>query len=365
MLDKVLIQLALAAGIGPVLVARLCSAHDPALLVNLSRLSADEIVQQYGIVYRQAALIKAALADEAAYQEHQAWCAAHAVTPVLITDQAYPELLRHVGSPPIVLWVKGSVAALSKPSACALVGSREATLYGKRVVKMLVSSLVDHGIVTISGGARGIDASVHEETIKASGCTVAVMGCGLAHTYPREHEALFAAIVAAEGALVSPFPPHTQPKPGLFPVRNRIIAGLSHACIVVQAAAKSGALITAVCAAEENREVGAVPGPIDELVSVGVNDLLAQGARVIMDGASAVELCGKPVRRNEKQVKIENKQKSDGEPEILSLLEHPCALEDLVAVSGKSLKELQEQLFVLQLDGVVCQDHAGLWVRVI
>lgn len=364
MLQKVMIQLALGAGIGPVLAARLYRTHVPDGLLGLGRLSAQQVATWYGLTPRQAALVKQALSDEVSYKSHQDWCEQNGVTAVSVVDPGYPELLRHVGFPPTVLWVKGSLVALNKQYACALVGSREATSYGKRAVKMLVPDLVAHGVATISGGARGIDACVHEETLKGAGCTVAVMGCGLAHTYPREHAPLFAAIVAGGGALVSPFPPHTEPKPGHFPVRNRIIAGLAQGCIVVQAAAKSGALITASCAVEENREVGAVPGAIDEPLSHGPNELLAQGARVIMDGSAAVELCGKSVLRAQKCAKNGSVGRQAISSELEHHLEYPCALEELVCLTGKTAAALQEELFELQLEGRVRQDHAGLWVRV-
>ncbi|MDQ5890147.1 MAG: processing protein [Candidatus Dependentiae bacterium] len=353
---SILIKLILHDGIGSVLVAQLCKNGGYDRLLQLPLLSASQIIKQFCISERQAVLVHAALQEDGLLEPHDVWCAANNVRTLLLMDDDYPELLRHLGAPPVVLWVRGELPRSG--TACALVGSRDATHYGKRVVQMLVPALVAQGIVTVSGGARGIDGWVHDETIKAGGKTLVVMGCGLAHTYPPEHADLFERVVASGGALVSPFPPHTEPSRWSFPVRNRLIAGLATACIVVQAAAKSGALITASHALEENREVGAVPGPIDELVSAGCNTLLAHGARVIVDGQSAVELCG---QTGHAMPAGASKEVVYGE--VLALIDRPQTLEELLEVYEGTPVELQEKLFALQLAGNIRQNHAGQWVR--
>ncbi len=358
MIYKTILQLALQPGIGMTTLARLYVTGREQLPI-LRGMGSDTIVNQYKIAPRQAAFIYAALNDDTAYLAHESWCAANNVRAILLGDPEYPELLAHIGAPPVVIWVKGKLPTTD--ASCALVGSRDANHYGKRAVHMLVPALVAQNIATISGGARGIDTFVHEETIKAGGKTVAVMGCGLAHTYPAEHYELFARIVASGGALLSPFPPQTPPVAGLFPVRNRIIAGLSNACIVVQAAAKSGALITATHALEENREVGAVPGPIDDRLAAGTNDLLRQGAHVVVDGATAVELCGKKAERitHEAFSRVED----PGKMALLRLLTRPKSFDELLEEYNGASAMLQELLFVLQLAGKVAQNHAGLWMR--
>jgi len=355
------LKLALRAGVGPILLARLCGMRGYESLTELTSLSVSSIMERYALTAAQAALVKNGLDDDKAYAEHESWCSRNGVQVVLIGDESYPTLLRHIQIPPVALWVKGDPSIASQ-SACALVGSRAANVYGRRVVQMLVPELVSAGVVTVSGGARGIDAWVHEETLRYNGSTIAVMGCGLAHCYPSEHASLFDAIVLGGGALLSPFPPQVAPLPGLFPVRNRIIAGIAGSCMVVQAAVKSGALITASHAVEENREVGAVPGPIDDPLSAGTNQLIAQGARVVMDGASALELCGVS-GQSHRLGALSAKEPVAVDP-LLDLLASPQLLETIAhALQVEDLKGLRTRLFELQLEGLISQDHAGFWRR--
>ncbi len=357
----VILSLSLYPGIGAVTIARLLREQRIERLGELVTLSSAEIAVRYGLSARVAEMVYAALRTTDAVANHDEWCERNGVSVVFLTDPEYPALLKHINTPPAVLWVKGCLPSAEKKH-CALVGSRDANHYGNRVVSLLVQSLVANNIVTVSGGARGIDGWVHEQTIAAGGVTIAVMGCGLSHTYPIEHRDLFERIVASGGALVSPFAPLVEPTKGSFPARNRIIAGLSGVCVVVQAAVKSGALITAEYALEENREVAAVPGPIDDVLSAGCNQLLAQGAHVIVDGASLLRICG--VGDNALQVRssvydIENVEASV----VLSLLDVPATIDDLLEIYSGTPAELQEQLFALQIAGKVKKNHVGMWVR--
>jgi DNA processing protein len=359
MLRTIIVQLLLHDGIGSATVAHLFKNNPDSLTHELYSLSVEAIAEKYSIPGRYASLVHAALRALEPLARHDAWCAAHGVRVVTLFDPEYPVRLKHIGAPPVALWVRGVLPGSGMPS-CALVGSRNATPYGKRVSKMIVPALVAGGVATVSGGARGIDGWVHQETIAAGGHTTVVMGCGLAHTYPVEHHTLFEDVVASGGALVSPFPPHMEPSKGTFPARNRIIAGLADACIVVQAAAQSGALITAAHALEENREVAAVPGAIDDVLSVGTNQLIAQGARVIYDAASALELCGRGTTAVSASCGV---IVSTDAQAILRVLETPLMLDELVAVSQKPRAVVQSALFELELAGKCMQNHAGMWER--
>lgn len=175
-------------------------------------------------------------------------------------DTSYPELLRQIPDPPIVLWLQGEPAWLSKP-AVAIVGSRRATPAGMVAARTLGRQLAESGLVVVSGLARGVDGAAHEGALTAPGATVAVLGCGVDVIYPREHATL-AKQIAASGVLASEFPPGMPPLQDHFPLRNRIISGLSRAVVVIEAGDKSGSLITAKAALDQGRDVLAVPGSV-------------------------------------------------------------------------------------------------------
>lgn len=195
----------------------------------------------------------------------------------------YPEELRHLHHPPVVLYMRGP-ARLDPGRTVAVVGTRSATSYGRRMARDLAKGLVARGWAVVSGLARGIDGEAHRATLDAGGTTVGVLGCGLDHVAPRRHRALYRS-VAETGLLVSEFPPELAPAPGLFPRRNRIIAALARGVVVVQAGSRSGALITVHHALELGREVFAVPGPAGVPASEGVHEMLRDGATLATSAA--------------------------------------------------------------------------------
>jgi DNA processing protein len=194
-------------------------------------------------------------------------------------DEDYPRSLREIADAPVVLYVKGSLPS-DDPLSLSIVGSRRASIYGISISEKFAYNLAELGFTIVSGLARGIDTAAHNGALKAFGTTVAVLGCGLDHVYPPENRDLLEKI-AETGAIVSEFPMQVLPLPHNFPRRNRIISGLSSAVIVVEAAQRSGALITADFALEQGRDVFAVPGKIDQASSGGVNNLIKQGAKLI------------------------------------------------------------------------------------
>jgi DNA processing protein len=194
-------------------------------------------------------------------------------------DNDYPALLREMAGAPYVLYVRGQLPPDSALSV-AMVGSRQASYYGLTTANKFAMQLSELGFTIVSGMARGIDTEAHKGALKAGGPTVAVLGCGLAHIYPPENTDLFDRITRA-GAVLSEFPMSTPPLPYNFPRRNRIISGLSVGVIIVEAAQRSGALITADFALEQGREVFAVPGRIDSMTAQGVHDLIKQGAKLV------------------------------------------------------------------------------------
>ncbi len=211
----------------------------------------------------------------------------HRVEIITCLDEAYPALLREIPDAPVVLYVKGDVSVWQN-RCVGLVGSRAASVYGITTARQLAFQLTEKGFVVVSGLAKGIDTASHQGALQARGKTIAVVGCGLAHVYPSENKKLFEEI-ARQGAVISEFPMTMPPIAQHFPRRNRIISGLSLGIVVVEASEKSGALITSDFALEQGREVFAVPGPIGNSSSKGVNNLIKQGAKLITGVEDIVE----------------------------------------------------------------------------
>lgn len=202
-------------------------------------------------------------------------------------DEAYPRRLHEIDQPPPVLYVRGSLTP-DDQWAVALVGTRRMTGYGRQVTEELAATLAQQGVTVVSGLARGVDAVAHQAALTAGGRTLAVLGCGVDVVYPPEHRRLAEQIIA-QGALISDYPPGTGPDAANFPPRNRIISGLSLATVVVEAGETSGALITARFAADQGRDVFAVPGQIYAPSSKGTNRLLRDGAQPMLSPADVLE----------------------------------------------------------------------------
>jgi DNA processing protein len=219
-----------------------------------------------------------------------ALCRQHGIDILTEADQAYPRSLREIHDPPGVLFIRGAL----KPCdalAVGIVGTRHGTQYGLRQAERLAGGLARAGLTIVSGLARGIDAAAHRGALAAGGRTIAVLASGVMNIYPPEHDAL-ADEVAACGALMSESPPHAQPLSGTFPQRNRLISGLSLGVIVVEAAERSGALITARHAMEQGRDVFAVPGNVDSRASRGCHLLIRDGARLVESADDVLEELG-------------------------------------------------------------------------
>lgn len=271
-----IVRLALVSGVGP--------RHRQDLLVRFGSAAAvlaassTELQSVNGIGPKIAARIAAAHKEVDAEAE-LALAAEHGIDVLTEADDAYPRALRQIHDPPGVLFRRGTFMPHDE-LAIAIVGTRHATRYGLTQAERLAGSLARVGFTIVSGLARGIDAAAHRGALDAGGRTVAVLGSGLLNIYPPEHESL-AHDVAASGCLLSESPPRMVPLSGAFPQRNRIISGLSVGTIVVEAADRSGALITARHAYEQGREVFAVPGPIDSRLSRGCHALIKDGAKLV------------------------------------------------------------------------------------
>jgi DNA processing protein len=211
--------------------------------------------------------------------DEMARVAAAGVSVVCLDDSTYPAQLKQIYDPPLILYVRGNVEAIAQPGI-AVVGTRHPTPYGLGMAERLACDLANRGLVIFSGLARAVDAAAHRGAINAKGKTVAVFGTGVDIIYPKENTRITEQILALGGALISEFPMNTFAAPQNFPIRNRIISGISIGVLVVEAAEYSGTRITSRCALEQNREVFAVPGNVTNKNSWGPNTLIKQGAKL-------------------------------------------------------------------------------------
>lgn len=262
-------------------------------------------------------------------------------------DAEYPELLAALSGAPERLWVQGTL--LPAAMAVAVVGSRRPTPYGRRMARRLAGGLARAGVVVVSGLARGIDAEAHQAALEAGGRTWAVLGSALDQIYPAENIPLAGRIVASGGAILSELPPGTGPRRAHFPARNRIVSGLSWAVVVVEGDVRSGSLITARWAADQGREVLAVPGPADSAMSAGPLELLRAGARPAAEAADI--LAALPDWAKARGI-------PDGEKilELLGLQE--LSLDELVEETGWGLPRVIAALAELEARGAV-NAHPG------
>lgn len=313
-------------------------------------------------------------ADPAGVAADLAWLAAPGRHLVTLVSARYPRRLREIPDPPPVLFVAGDPAVLDR-AQIALVGSRRATPLGVETAEALAAGLAERGLCITSGLALGVDAAGHRGAIAAGGHTVAVAGHGLDRVYPRRHRTL-AREVAASGALVSEFPPGTPPLPAHFPRRNRIISGLSLGVVVVEAARRSGSLITARLAGEQGRDVFAVPGPIQSPLTRGCHALIRQGAKLVETVGDILEelppgswsgtppAAGPPLAPPAPPAPIGAPALDPSQIRLLECLAHaPVGIDALVARSGLTAEKVSSILLALELRGLVAPVAGGAFCR--
>lgn len=276
-----------------------------------------------------------------------------------LTADTYPPMLRQIHDPPVLLFVQGNPRALVGKTL-AFVGTRRVSEYGKKVTDHLIQGLKGTGLCVVSGLAQGVDGLAHQAALKYQLPTVAVFGCGLDVIYPRNHKDLARAIVETGGALVSEYPLGTPPTQFTFPQRNRIVAGLSYGVVVVEGNIKSGSLITARLALEENRQVYTVPGNLFSPGSEGPHHLLKQGAVPVTEGPEILEDLNwiKPPETNSADITTSSREieASLSEPERKTLAcigYDPTAIEHVQQKSGFSAPQVAQALTMLELNGLV------------
>ena len=266
------------------------------------------------------------------------------------SEPGYPPLLRELHDPPVGLFLRGDAEAelLASP-AVAIVGARACSSYGAQIARMLGRELAAAGLVVVSGLARGVDGEAHRGALEAGGKTVAVLGCGVDRDYPAAHAQLARGIVET-GLVVSEYAPGVEPAPWRFPARNRIIAGLAAATVIVEARERSGALITADFALEAGREVFAVPGEITSALSVGTNALLRVGATPLTSADDVLESLGiEPAPASEIELD------EDAAAVLAALASESAAADQLGRLTGLDAATLASALTDLELAGAVVQ----------
>ncbi len=280
-------------------------------------------------------------------------CREHQIHWITGTSEAYPQLLKRIDDPPLVLFHHGQFVA-EDSLAIAIVGSRHATSYGLKQAEKLARGLSLAGFTIVSGLARGIDQAAHRGALEAGGRTIAVLGSGLLNIYPPEHGEL-AKQIRQQGVVVSEFEPYHEPKSGVFPQRNRIISGMSLGVVVVEAAQRSGALISARLAMEQNREVFAVPGRVDSRMSQGCHRLIRDGAKLVESVEDVLEELGPlsvPISRGDQQV-MRNPAELKLNTQELAVLQvigvEPTEMDEIVVKSGLPINRVLSTISVLQM----------------
>ncbi len=283
------------------------------------------------------------------------------ISVLTIADAGYPRLLREIGAPPPVLFLRGQLLETDS-AAVAVVGTRRLTPYGREMAAAIAGGLAEAGVTIVSGLATGIDGIAHRAALDAGGRTFAVLGSGIRDIYPREHSAL-AKRIAGCGAVISDLPPHAKPDRWNFPARNRIISGLSLGVVVVEAPEKSGALITVDFAADQGRDVFVVPGAVTATASAGCNRLLRDGARPVRNADDVLcdlRLTSGPVEAVQQPLMV-----GDDERRILAVLTSvPQHIDELAESSGLPLPAISGLLLTLELQQLVRNHGAQHYTRV-
>ncbi len=274
------------------------------------------------------------------------------IVPIPITDPQYPPLLKQLYDPPICLFTRGTIQETKQ--SLAIVGTRKNTPYGKQITELIVKQLVPHNIPIVSGLAFGIDAIAHQTTIQEGGYTIAVLGGGVdtRTIAPQAHQQLATAIITQQGAIISEYPPYTKPTSYSFPKRNRIIAGITTATLVIEAGTTSGALITADVALQYGKDVYAIPQNITSSTSIGVNTLIKQGAIPITCGEDILEAMNVHNDKKNSTTTQPIHHFSKEEKTIYQLLsQNPIHIDILLQESSLSKSTIMNTLTLLEIGG--------------
>ena len=295
------------------------------------------------------------------------------IKAITIKDEGYPSLLKNIYSPPPVIYYQGNFVTIMKQSkGIAIVGSRKATYYGRKVAREIASEIAKSGYVVISGLAKGIDTNAHLGALEANGLTIAVLGSGIDRIYPPENRSLAHRIIE-KGAVVTEFPIFTKPEKNNFPRRNRIISGLTLGTLVVEAGEKSGALITADYALEQGREVFAVPGSVHSFLSTGCHNLIKQGAKLVNSYHDILEEFQEENKLFSEREKTENRRPTcvntgeltDYEQNLLQYISiEPLHIDEITELTALPYGKISEVLLSLELKNMIREIEGKRYIRI-
>jgi DNA processing protein len=321
----------------------------------------QRLIKVPGIEQHTAQSIKVQ-ADSKTVSEKIRYIEKNQIKVITCWDDNFPPRLANIYDPPVILFYKGDLSVLDSPTI-GVVGMRNPSSYGFMVTEKLCRDLLSYNFTIISGLARGVDTIVHQTVLKNDGKTAAIMGSGIDNIYPPENKKL-ASEIAERGLLISEYMIGAIPDPGNFPRRNRIISGLSLGILVTEAGIKSGALITAYQALDQNREVFAVPGPINSRKSMGTNQIIRQGATLVQESSHILEELKNLMRENENETERSLPQLSGFEKELYQLLnDQPQHIDELAKNSKCGTAEILSTLLTLELMGIVRQLSGKMFVR--
>ena len=356
-----LLNLSIVAGIGPMKIRALIAKFKSA--ENVFKAPLKELMSVNGIDIKTAQKIKSFSNFEFGERQHKK-VSSFGAEIVTFWDEKYPAILKNMADPPAIIFIKGNLTIQDK-YAISIVGTRVPSYYGKLITEKLSNELSRRGLTIVSGLARGVDTIAHLGALKAAGRTFAVIGTGIDIIYPSENKKVVEQIIN-NGALISEFPMGTPPDAVNFPRRNRIIAGLSLGTVVIEAGKKSGALITANLALEYNREVFAVPGNINSSKSLGTNQLIKEGAKLVNSVDDILDELKPYINKLVTKPKSIEKLKNISlqEKEILkNLSEVPIHIDELTRKMNKSTGDILAGLLSLEFKDHVKQLHGKLFIR--
>jgi len=292
------------------------------------------------------------------------------VNVITIKEEGYPALLKNIYDPPPIIYYRGDfIKIMKRKTGIAIVGSRKATYYGRKVAREIAAELASRGYIIISGLARGIDTNAHLGSLEAKGQTIAVLGCGIDRIYPAENRSLAYRIIE-NGAVISEFPIYTKPEKSNFPRRNRIISGLTAGTLVVEASEKSGALITADFALDQGREVFAIPGSIHSFLSRGCHNLIKQGAKLVYSYQDILEEfeekseISKGEEGTVKEKRMIQENLTDHEKNFLKYISiEPLHIDEIADLTELSHALVSEILLSLELKNIIREIEGKRYIR--
>lgn len=365
--EHVIFHLSLIDGIGSGTINHIVDTLQ-ATQIDLSALyqmTVAEMVNNCRISLQRAENMATGLSDDKLLAHELSLIERHDINWMTLLHDDYPTYLKAIHVPPALVYWQGAPLVRDE-AAIAVIGSRRVNYYGMSLIEQFVPPLVRAGWTIVSGGAIGADSKAHAVTLDVGGRTIAVLGSGLRNPYPASNKRLFERIIAHGGTVLSSFPLTMQVRPGNFPARNRIIAGLCRGCLVVQAAARSGTHITAQFALDQGRELFAIPGPINDPLSAGCHSLIQQGAKLVHTVDDIFdELPMHGMRSIAQSASSQHAVMSDETPAgvILRACVQPCTIDELAEATGLSAQELYTQIFLLEVAGSLRRQGNGTWER--